>query len=167
MQIFSKFRPDNDPDYDGIREICKDKPITFFYDYIPQNVDQLQINPITNDESLIFSSGQVIDGVNDRVIQLKENAEIRRNGSVIKADEISYDLDTDIVNATIIYPYKVSVQLNENIDEFEDEIVYETYTPTASIEVSEVEQKKIEKTEALDEYLLDEGVDEEVLLDEL
>lgn len=61
--------------------------------------DQLQINPITNDESLIFSSGQVIDGVNDRVIQLKENAEIRRNGSVIKADEISYDLDTDIVNA--------------------------------------------------------------------
>ena len=43
--------------------------------------DQLQINPITNDESLIFSSGQVIDGVNDRVIQLKENAEIRRNGS--------------------------------------------------------------------------------------
>lgn len=61
--------------------------------------DQLQINPITNDESLIFSSGQVIDGVNDRVIQLKENAEIRRNGSVIKADEISYDLDTDMVNA--------------------------------------------------------------------
>jgi hypothetical protein len=33
--------------------------------------------------------------------------------------------------------------------------------------VSEIEQKKIENTEALDEYLLDEGVDEEVLLDEL
>ena len=57
--------------------------------------------------------------------------------------------------------------VNENIDEFDDEIVCETYTPTASIEVSELEQKKIEKTEALDEYLLDEGVDEEVLLDEL
>jgi hypothetical protein len=57
--------------------------------------------------------------------------------------------------------------VNENIDEFDDEIIYETYTPTASIEVSEIEQKKIEKTEALDEYLLDEGVDEQMLMDEL
>ena len=70
---------------------------------------------------------------------------------------------TSVAPAAIDYVSYV----NENIDEFEDEIVYETYTPTASIEVSEVEQKKIEKTEALDEYLLDEGVDEEVLLDEL
>jgi hypothetical protein len=45
MKIFSNFRPENDPDYDGIKEICKDKPITFFYDFIPQSIEQLQINP--------------------------------------------------------------------------------------------------------------------------
>jgi hypothetical protein len=45
MKIFTNFRPENDPDYDGIKEICKDKPITFFYDFIPQNIEQLQINP--------------------------------------------------------------------------------------------------------------------------
>jgi hypothetical protein len=45
MKIFTNFRPENDPDYDGIKEICKNKPITFFYDFIPQNIEQLQINP--------------------------------------------------------------------------------------------------------------------------
>jgi len=45
MKIFTNFRPENDPDYDGIKEICKDKPITFFYDYVPQNMGQLSINP--------------------------------------------------------------------------------------------------------------------------
>jgi len=57
--------------------------------------------------------------------------------------------------------------VNENIDEFEDELIYDTYTPVANVTVSAAEIKKIENTEALDEYLLDEGVDEEVLLDEL
>jgi hypothetical protein len=45
FKIFSNFRPDDHPTYDGIKKICKDKPITFFYDYIPQNIEQLKINP--------------------------------------------------------------------------------------------------------------------------
>jgi len=45
MKIFSNFIDENDPFYDGLKEKFKDKPITFFYDYIPQNTDQLQINP--------------------------------------------------------------------------------------------------------------------------
>jgi hypothetical protein len=45
MKIFTNFRSENDPDYDGIKKICKNKPITLFYDYIPQNIDQLKINP--------------------------------------------------------------------------------------------------------------------------
>ncbi|MFZ9846852.1 MAG: hypothetical protein ACO3EE_01720, partial [Flavobacteriales bacterium] len=50
--------------------------------------------------------------------------------------------------------------VNENIDEFDDELIYDTYTPVANVTVSAAEIKKIENTEALDEYLLDEGVDE-------
>ena len=57
--------------------------------------------------------------------------------------------------------------VNENIEEFDDELVYETYTPVVNKEVSIPELKNYKNTEALDEYLLDEGVDEEVLLDEL
>jgi hypothetical protein len=45
MKLFTNFRGENDPDYDGVKEICKNKPITFFYDYVPQNIDQLNINP--------------------------------------------------------------------------------------------------------------------------
>ena len=41
FKIFSNFRPNTHPTYDGIKAICKDKPITFFYDYIPQNIEQL------------------------------------------------------------------------------------------------------------------------------
>ena len=43
MKIFSNFIDENDPIYDGLKQI--NKPITFFYDYIPQNIEQLQINP--------------------------------------------------------------------------------------------------------------------------
>jgi hypothetical protein len=43
MKIFSNFIDENDPIYAGLKQI--DKPITFFYDYIPQNIDQLNINP--------------------------------------------------------------------------------------------------------------------------
>lgn len=57
--------------------------------------------------------------------------------------------------------------VNENIEEFDDDLVYETYTPAASKEISIPELNDFKNTEALDEYLLDEGVDEEVLLDEL
>ena len=43
MKIFSNFRPENSLVYDGLKAL--NKPITFFYDYIPQNLEQLQINP--------------------------------------------------------------------------------------------------------------------------
>lgn len=44
FKLFSNFRPYSDP-YFKILEKYKDKPITFFYDYIPQSIEQLQINP--------------------------------------------------------------------------------------------------------------------------
>jgi hypothetical protein len=43
MKIFSNFIGENEPIYDELKML--DKPITFFYDYIPQNIEQLQINP--------------------------------------------------------------------------------------------------------------------------
>jgi len=42
MKIFSNFISEDDPIYDGLKQI--DKLITFFYDYIPQSIDQLNIN---------------------------------------------------------------------------------------------------------------------------
>jgi len=44
FKLFSNFRSQTDP-YFQILEKYKDKPITFFYDYIPQNVNELNINP--------------------------------------------------------------------------------------------------------------------------
>lgn len=43
MKIFSNFIDENEPIYAGLKEL--DKPITFFYDYVPQSIEQLQINP--------------------------------------------------------------------------------------------------------------------------
>jgi hypothetical protein len=43
MKIFSNFIGEDEPIYNGLKIL--DKPITFFYDYIPQSIDQLQINP--------------------------------------------------------------------------------------------------------------------------
>jgi hypothetical protein len=43
MKIFSNFISENDPIYDNLKVL--NKPITFFYDYIPQNIDQLNFNP--------------------------------------------------------------------------------------------------------------------------
>lgn len=43
MKIFTNFISDNDSIYDGLKQL--NKPITFFYDYIPQSIEQLQINP--------------------------------------------------------------------------------------------------------------------------
>jgi hypothetical protein len=45
MKIFSNFRPDTCHTYDEFKTVCKDKPITLFYDYIPKSLDQLNINP--------------------------------------------------------------------------------------------------------------------------
>lgn len=43
MIVFSNFRPSDDPFYDKLKLL--NKPITLFFDYIPQSMDQLNINP--------------------------------------------------------------------------------------------------------------------------
>jgi hypothetical protein len=46
MKIFSNFRDsETDPYFLSIKNKYGNKPITFFYDYIPQNINQLQLNP--------------------------------------------------------------------------------------------------------------------------
>ena len=59
--------------------------------------DQLQVRkPLGDQKSVTFTSSNILDGVNDRVVNLRGDAEIRRNGTVIKGDRITYDSDTDI-----------------------------------------------------------------------
>ena len=61
--------------------------------------DQLWVGqPISDGQALTFTSSDTIDGVVDREMHLKGRAQIRRNGTVIKADEIKYDPDTDVAN---------------------------------------------------------------------
>lgn len=54
----------------------------------------------TDDKAITFTKSKTIDGVNERNITLKENAEIRKNSTVLKGDVITYDIDTDIATAT-------------------------------------------------------------------
>jgi LPS-assembly protein len=61
--------------------------------------DQLRVGkPINDGQALTFTSSDSIDGIVDREMRLKGRAQIRRNGAVIKADEIKYDPDSDIAN---------------------------------------------------------------------
>jgi LPS-assembly protein len=61
--------------------------------------DQLRVGkPIEDGNALTFTSSDVIDGVVERDMYLKGRAQIRRNGSVLKADEITYNPDTDIAD---------------------------------------------------------------------
>lgn len=61
--------------------------------------DQLRVGkPISDGEALTFTSSDVIDGVVERDMHLKGRAQIRRNGAVLKADEITYNPDTDIAD---------------------------------------------------------------------
>jgi hypothetical protein len=43
MKIFSNFIEETDPCWDSLKSL--NKPITFFYDYIPSSIEQLQLNP--------------------------------------------------------------------------------------------------------------------------
>jgi len=43
MKIFSNFISEDDSIYNNLKSL--NKPITFFYDYIPSNIEQLQYNP--------------------------------------------------------------------------------------------------------------------------
>ncbi len=61
--------------------------------------DQLRVGkPINDGQALTFTSSDSIDGVVDREMRLKGRAQIRRNGAVMKADEIKYDPDSDVAN---------------------------------------------------------------------
>jgi LPS-assembly protein len=61
--------------------------------------DQLRVGkPISDGEALTFTSSDSIDGVVNRDMRLKGRAQIRRNGGVIKADEIIYNPDTDVAD---------------------------------------------------------------------
>jgi len=50
-------------------------------------------------QSITFTSSNQIDGVNDRILTLKDNAEIRKPNAFIKGDLITYDPDTGIAEA--------------------------------------------------------------------
>ena len=59
--------------------------------------DQLQVQPLIADsEAITFTKSSELRGINDRNMALKKDAEIRRNGTVIKGDELDYNIDTDI-----------------------------------------------------------------------
>jgi LPS-assembly protein len=61
--------------------------------------DQLRVGqPIADGKALTFTSSDSIDGIVDREMRLKGRAQIRRNGAVMKADEIKYDPDSDVAN---------------------------------------------------------------------
>jgi len=61
--------------------------------------DQLRIGqPIADGQALTFATSDSIEGIVDREMRLKNRAQIRRNGAVIKADEIKYDPDSDVAN---------------------------------------------------------------------
>lgn len=45
LKIFSNFRSLEDPLYDRFKVRCANKPITLFYDYIPQTLEDLKHNP--------------------------------------------------------------------------------------------------------------------------
>ncbi len=61
--------------------------------------DQLRAGkPIPDDRSMTFTMSDEISGVVDREMKLQGRAQMRRNGAVIKADEIIYDPDTDIAD---------------------------------------------------------------------
>ncbi|QWE16466.1 LPS-assembly protein LptD [Polynucleobacter sp. AP-Nino-20-G2] len=61
--------------------------------------DQLRVGkPIEDGKALTFTSSDSIEGTVDREMRLKGRAQIRRNGAVIKADEIQYDPDTDVAD---------------------------------------------------------------------
>ena len=61
--------------------------------------DQLRVGkPINDGEALTFTLSDSINGEVNRDMHLKGRAQIRRNGGVLKADEITYHPDTDIAD---------------------------------------------------------------------
>ena len=59
--------------------------------------DQLRVGQaIADGKALTFTSSDAIDGVVERDMHLIGRAQMRRNGAVMKADEITYDPDSDV-----------------------------------------------------------------------
>lgn len=59
--------------------------------------DQLRVGqPIEDSKALTFTASDSLDGVVDREMRLKDRAQIRRNGTVAKGNEIIYNPDTDV-----------------------------------------------------------------------
>lgn len=92
MKIFSNFISETDPIYDGLKNL--EKPITFFYDYIPKNIEQLEINPYNfimlhePDEffgmhTWVLNSPNLFTGIltwNDTLLQNCDNAVLFHHG---------------------------------------------------------------------------------------
>ena len=61
--------------------------------------DQLRLGqPIEDSKALTFTASDSINGVVDREMRLKDRAQIRRNGTVAKGNEIIYNPDTDVAD---------------------------------------------------------------------
>ena len=61
--------------------------------------DQLRVGqPISDGKALTFTLSDSIYGIVERDMHLEGRAQIRRNGAVIKADEIKYNPDTDVAD---------------------------------------------------------------------
>ena len=59
--------------------------------------DQLRVGqPIEDSKALTFTASDSLDGVVNREMRLKDRAQIRRNGTVAKGNEIIYNPDTDV-----------------------------------------------------------------------
>jgi hypothetical protein len=114
MKIFSNFIPDGDPTYDNLKKL--DKPITFFYDYIPQNIDQLNINPIN---IIMLHEPNEFFGMHNWVLQ---NHHLF-TGILTWNDEL---LNT--CNNAILFPYSCNHLESEYINLFQN--------PTKKFEVS-------------------------------
>ena len=52
--------------------------------------------PIEDSKALTFTASDSLDGVVNREMRLKDRAQIRRNGTVAKGNEIIYNPDTDV-----------------------------------------------------------------------
>ena len=66
--------------------------------YLPLRLeDQLIVQkPAKEGESPTFTSSNEIDGTNDRIMNLKGDAAVRKAGAFVKGERITYDPDTDI-----------------------------------------------------------------------
>lgn len=115
MKIFSNFRDSNtDPYLIFIQQKYKDKPITFWYDRFPEDIEQLLINPYN---FLFLHEPNEFFGLHSKAIQLKDyfSCILTWNEKVINicdnAVEFTYSgqtLDNDYVKSTNKKEFNIS-----------------------------------------------------------